>query len=288
MREAYLHSVRSLLDCPEEEKARLMNRLNGAVSAYLEDHPDSTQEHLLQAFGSPEDCAAGLLEECTPTVVVARKKKRQHMRLWLVILGVLLALALALVGYLWSNGGLVIIEHTHYVDGIPEGFPMGNSGDITVTYHDNKYGGFLLKKCSAFILTMILCFNFFDVPVAAADTQSTRIDYEDGSYAIITTERAGLTRAVTADTKTYTYYNPLGQRCFAYTLYATFTYDGVTSTANTSTASADIYLSGWGLSSHNEFVVGTGAYGNATFYGPSGEQRGANLSLICDKNGNVT
>ena len=35
MRERYLRSVRNLLDCPSNEKERLLQRLNSAVAAYL-------------------------------------------------------------------------------------------------------------------------------------------------------------------------------------------------------------------------------------------------------------
>lgn len=42
-------------------------------------------------------------------------------------------------------------------------------------------------------------------------TTESRIDYEDGSYAIITTVTPGAVRAAVADEKTYTYYNPSGK-----------------------------------------------------------------------------
>ena len=46
------------------------------------------------------------------------------------VLAGVLVLVLALAGYLWSNGGLVIIETTHY-ETIPEDFPTGGQGFVT-------------------------------------------------------------------------------------------------------------------------------------------------------------
>ena len=66
MKERYLHSVRLLLDCSPEERERLLSRLNCAISSYLEDVSDATEIDLVTNFGTPEDCAARLLEECTP------------------------------------------------------------------------------------------------------------------------------------------------------------------------------------------------------------------------------
>ncbi len=123
MKERYLHSVRILMDCPPEERERLLSRLSSAVTAYLEDAPEAGEADLISNFGTPEECAARLLEECAPTVLAAQRKKksRSHRRL-VTALAVLLAIALGLALYLWSNGGLVIIELS---DGLPEGMELG-------------------------------------------------------------------------------------------------------------------------------------------------------------------
>lgn len=133
MKEQYLRTVQNLLDCPADIQKQLMQRLRSSVTAYLEDYPDADQSCLIQTFGTPEQCATELLSEYYPTTIAVQKKKRQHMRLAVILLAVVLALALFAAGYLWSHGGLVVIEHTHYADGIPEGFPMGGEG--TITYH---------------------------------------------------------------------------------------------------------------------------------------------------------
>ncbi len=111
MKEGYLHSVRALLDCPAGEKERLLSRLDSALTAYLADVPEADEADVVSNFGTPEDCAARLLDECAPGVVASerQKKKRRH-RILVAVLAALFVAAMGLAVYLWSNGGLVIIE----------------------------------------------------------------------------------------------------------------------------------------------------------------------------------
>ena len=78
MRERYLRSVRNLLDCPSNEKERLLQRLNSAVATYLEDVPDAGEPDLITVFGTPEDCASRLMDECSPGAVADVRKKRDR------------------------------------------------------------------------------------------------------------------------------------------------------------------------------------------------------------------
>lgn len=111
MKERYLHSVRLLLDCPNEERERLLSRLNCAISSFLEDTSDATEMDLIANFGTPEDCAARLLEECTPTtLVVGRQKKNHYRRVIMMVLSILLVIAVGFAIYLWAHGGLMIIR----------------------------------------------------------------------------------------------------------------------------------------------------------------------------------
>lgn len=115
MKEAYLRSVGALLDCPAAERERLLGRLEGAVSAYLEDAPDAGETELMKNFGTPEACAAQLLEECDPAAVAdVRRMRKRRNRILIAALAVLLALAVAVAAYLWSTGGLVMIETTSH------------------------------------------------------------------------------------------------------------------------------------------------------------------------------
>lgn len=131
MKEAYLRSVGALLDCPVKERERLLERLEDAVSAYLEDAPDAGETELMENFGAPEVCAVQLLAECDPMAVAdARRRRKRHNRILIAALTVLLALAVSVAAYLWSNGGLVVIETKEYVNGFPEDITRGG-----VTYH---------------------------------------------------------------------------------------------------------------------------------------------------------
>ena len=111
MKERYLRSVRTLLDCPSNEKERLLHRLDSAVATYLEDVPDAGESDLISVFGTPEDCAARLLEECTPGVITAERRKRNHRRHVLIaVLAVLLVIVTGITAYLCFNGGVTIIQ----------------------------------------------------------------------------------------------------------------------------------------------------------------------------------
>lgn len=125
MKEAYLHSVRHFLDCSQVEQERLLRQMEGAVSAWLEDNPDANETELIKSFGSPEICAARLLEECDPTEIVGERRKRtRRARVLIAVLAVLLILAIGSATYLFRQGGLVIIEHTRYGENFSEDLHM--------------------------------------------------------------------------------------------------------------------------------------------------------------------
>ena len=134
MKEQYLDSVRVLLDCPQGERERLLSRLGQAVSAYLEDAPEAGEPELAANFGTPEECAARLLEECDPGAVAAerRKKKKRH-RITVAVLAVLLAVMVGITAYLWSNGGLVIIR---LGKAVPDSIRNLPDNQVTYNYDD--------------------------------------------------------------------------------------------------------------------------------------------------------
>lgn len=145
-----------------------------------------------------------------------------------------------------------------------------------------------MRRLGLSLAAMFILANLLAVPAMAVDNSADyTIYYEDGSYAIVTLNSAP-TRSSTDEIKAYTYYNPLGQRCFTYRLLASFTYDGMTSRADSADYTVTIHRQGWDISTHSEYVSGNTAYGRATFTGPNGESRAASLTLTCDKNGNVT
>lgn len=131
--------------------------------------------------------------------------------------------------------------------------------------------------------------NLMCLPAMAADSPSTQtIFYEDGSYAIVSMNVNPSARSTAVKDKTYTYHNSQGQRCFTYTIYGTFTYNGVTSRADSVDYRVVLHRQGWDLVTHSEYVSGNTAYGRATFTGPNGESRTASLTLTCDKKGTIS
>lgn len=135
MKEHYLHSVRILMDCPPKERDRLLSRLSNAITAYLEDVPEASETDIVSNFGAPEDCAARLLDECTPTtVVIERQKKSRKHRVLMTILAVLLVITTGFALYLWSNGGLVIISTYHNVP--PDYWDTMPSNHVIYAYDD--------------------------------------------------------------------------------------------------------------------------------------------------------
>lgn len=144
-----------------------------------------------------------------------------------------------------------------------------------------------MKRTFVIAAALLMCLRILIGSAFAIEIQE-RIDYEDGSYAIITTAYNSLTRAVSDGNKTYTYYNASLQKCFSYTLYATFIYNGTTSSADDIDFEIHIYRQGWDISTHNEYTSGSTAYGSAAFTGPDDQPHSLSISLTCDKDGNVT
>lgn len=134
MKERYLYSVRILMDCPPKERERLLSRLNNAVTAYLEDVPEADETDIINNFGTPEECAVKLSEECAPKVVLAeRQKKIKHHRILVTILSVLLTIVIGIAAYLWSNGGLVVIRTDRWETDLLKELP---SNHIIYDYND--------------------------------------------------------------------------------------------------------------------------------------------------------
>lgn len=77
MKERYLHSVRILMDCPSREKEHLLSRLSNAITVYLGDVPEASESDIVSNFGTPEECAARLLDECTPAALATERQKKK-------------------------------------------------------------------------------------------------------------------------------------------------------------------------------------------------------------------
>ena len=72
-----------------------------------------------------------------------------------------------------------------------------------------------MKRISYFALAALLAFNMlFTTAYASSAPVVERIDYQDGSYALISVERT-VPRSTTSDSKTYAYFSPSGEKCFS-------------------------------------------------------------------------
>ncbi len=143
-------------------------------------------------------------------------------------------------------------------------------------------------KRMALSFVFFIMLNSLTIPAMAVDNVSNQtIFYDDGSYAVVTLTGHDA-RSNMNKKKTYTYYDDLSRRCFAYTLIADFTYNGSASSADSCNFGVLIYRQGWELDTHSEYVSGNTAYGSAVFTGPDGQVCPVSLTLTCDKNGNVT
>lgn len=143
------------------------------------------------------------------------------------------------------------------------------------------------KRTLVLAILCVICTSFLLKPALAMEGIAERIDYEDGSYAIVERVASTESRSTTTNSKRYTYYNPYGEKCFQYILYATFYYDGQTSRARSCSGKA-VLAAGWSVDSHDEYTSGDTAYGEAVFSGPNGEERSVELFLTCDEDGNVS
>ena len=101
--DAYLQAVRKgLADAPTEDRERLMKRLTEAVSAYLEEEPEASEADIVKAFGTPEACAAELMEECSPERVAEVRRKR---KLRYAVIAAAVAAAVILLAAVFLNRG---------------------------------------------------------------------------------------------------------------------------------------------------------------------------------------
>lgn len=143
---------------------------------------------------------------------------------------------------------------------------------------------------------LLTCFMLVcALPVQVLAAQSEVIHYDDGSYAVITVEKAvGTARATnyTSGSKEYKYYSSSNVIQWKATLNATFTYTGSSATCTkVNSLNVTIYDSAWSVGSKSTSKSGNTAYGYLTMNGAIiGGTQGVpvTLTLSCDKNGNLS
>ena len=78
MKERYLHSVRILMDCPSREKEHLLSRLSNAITVYLGDVPEASESDIVSNFGTPEECAAPVVDASYPPARAPETPQKKH------------------------------------------------------------------------------------------------------------------------------------------------------------------------------------------------------------------
>lgn len=149
-----------------------------------------------------------------------------------------------------------------------------------------------MKRFLALTLAIVLCFSAIPM-VSAADTDtdlvsSTRTDFEDGSYMVrevrqtVSKARASTTSGAAIEI----YYDSTGTKIFGVAVDGTFTYDGSTATANSSSCVVYIFDDSATYVSKSTYTSGDTAYGVGTVKYLS-KNRSLTVTLTCDKNGNL-
>lgn len=154
-----------------------------------------------------------------------------------------------------------------------------------------------MKKVIATLVAFVLILSMFPIQIANASQEPELLEiirYEDGSYLEITLEAAPQTRASGSLTKTknYTFTNSNGVAEWKISLTGSFTYTGTTSTCTAASCNVTIYQSNWSAASKSASKSGNTAYGTARilrkYLGVTVSDKTYNLTLTCDKNGNVS
>lgn len=134
---AYCQEVEQRLDLPPRQRRALLAGLRQELDERFASAPELTVEDLRRQVGPPEEVMSTLMEGVDPEEqALYRTRKKRRTRALIVALAAVLVVAVCLVIHMWSNGGLVVIETTHYMDGIPEGFPT--DGVFQEVYHYNN------------------------------------------------------------------------------------------------------------------------------------------------------
>ena len=154
-----------------------------------------------------------------------------------------------------------------------------------------------MKKVIAMFVVFVLILSMLPIQIAYASQGPELLEiirFEDGSYLEITLESASQTRASGSLTKTknYTKVSTEGTTEWKISLTGSFTYTGTTSTCTAASCNVTIYQSNWSVASKSASKSGNTAYGTARilrkYLGATVSDKTYNLTLTCDKNGNVS
>lgn len=153
-----------------------------------------------------------------------------------------------------------------------------------------------MKRFVALTVVCLLVFAMSPISAFAAESgfnAEAVIYFDDGSYIVIETVSVD-TRALSSKTgkRTYVYYNSGGTEEWRAVLQGTYSYDGTTVTCTASICTVSITDSDWYVISKTTSKSGGTAYATLTMgtkvLGVTVNRETINMSLTCDKNGNLS
>ncbi|MGM9521252.1 MAG: hypothetical protein ACI3VB_02090 [Oscillospiraceae bacterium] len=157
------------------------------------------------------------------------------------------------------------------------------------------------KRLFAVVMMLTIAFTCIAPAALAADdtrlVQTERIDFEDGSYCIITIEEDTVMALASTGTnsgnKVYSYYDSDGNINWVAVLNGTFSYtSGVSSTCTNASCSVSIYENEWYTISKSASKSGNTAYATVVMgrkvLGIKVSEETAYLTLTCDSYGNLS
>ena len=92
----YRNVLKKKLCCTAAVKARLLRQFDTMITAFLEERGDCTADDLTAAFGPPEEMAAVLMSEVTPS---ERTQYHRNTLLKKIIVCILAAVLILFAGY---------------------------------------------------------------------------------------------------------------------------------------------------------------------------------------------
>ena len=153
-----------------------------------------------------------------------------------------------------------------------------------------------MRKTFCIVSLMLLIFTLIPFCVTATENDTPKQDiiyFDDGSYIEIETTYLE-SRAISAQTgsRAYTYRDQDHKIQWQAVLQGTFSYDGTTSTCTASICTVSITDNAWYVVSKTTSKSGGTAYAELVIgrkmLGITVEKRTINLSLSCDKDGNLS
>lgn len=153
-----------------------------------------------------------------------------------------------------------------------------------------------MKKLISVLLVVVALVFMCPTPQVSAQSGTEVLDIiylEDGGYIVIEiSTQPNITRSTVSKSKSYTAYSSADEAQWRATIIGIFTYDGRTASCTSSNCSVTIYNDSWYTISKTAWTDEN--YAKATVEmgkkvaGVTVQRQTCNLSLLCDRYGNIT